>query len=83
MVCTSADLIMVYAAFAADEQKKAFASDKPVKEKCCKKRSRSRQEKKEKKRAKEAAKMAQCVAERVLDSMTCRLPAKNPYLLSL
>ena len=82
MVCTSADLIMVYAAFAADEQKKAFASDKPVNKKGRSRRSLGRKEKEEKKMAKEAAKTA-FLAERVLDSMTCRLPAKNPYLLSL
>ena len=54
MVCASAELSILFAAFAADEQKKAFASDK--KKKTLSRRSRSRYDKKmREKRAEEAA----------------------------
>ena len=52
MVCASAELSTVFAAFAADEQKKAFASEKQKKRRS--RRSRSRYDKAMKKKATEA-----------------------------
>ena len=55
MVGACAELSIVFAAFASDEQKKAFASDVPPKKRRMR-RSIGRQEKEAKKRAKEAKK---------------------------